>query len=180
MTKRRTWDRLPDETDAPWYAFLVFRDEVEHPRDLTQVSRLTHDVRPPNGYAYQTLQQWSSQFCWFSRARDFDEHLNAKRTRAAERAAEKQGARLARKQLEAGEGLLDVANAAVKKLRSDAKRGMLSAQQVARVARDGTHITRLVEGESTERVETKLDLSNLSDEELALWETLRNKAAGKP
>jgi hypothetical protein len=166
----KVWERFPNETEAPWAAFVAFR-EMTKPRNLNELAERL-------GYAPQTLHGWSHANAWSDRVAHYDAHLDRKRTKAAERANERAGERLARKQLEAAEAALDVANRSLKDLRKSPHPGDVNAHQAARLLRDGTFVSRLVLGEVTDRPEVKVDLSKLSDKELAEYDRLTRKASG--
>jgi hypothetical protein len=78
------WDRLPDETELAFRAFIVYRDmgmgrSIEKLRDL---------ILDPSGRPrYKTtryMQEWSRLNRWVERARAYDDHLDQIRLKAAD------------------------------------------------------------------------------------------------
>lgn len=175
----KPWERLDDETDAPWRVFEVFLT-MPAPRSLEGLGRLTVALGPPGGYAYDTLRTWSQDWLWFPRARAFDEHLARRARRAQERATESKAAKLARQQLRVWELALGLAKRKLEAMaKADPNGSTASVHEAIRAAKEATHAQRLILGEVTERVEAKADLSKLSLEELREARRLRDKAEGK-
>lgn len=175
----KPWERLDDETEAPWAAFEVFL-ATPAPRSLRNVSKKTQHLRPPDGYAVGTLEQWSSEWLWFERAKAWDDQLAKRARMAQERATESKAAKLARQQLEVWELALGLAKRKLKAMaKADPNGSTASVHEAIRAAKEATHAQRLILGEVTERVEAKADLSKLTLEELREAKRLRDKAEGK-
>lgn len=173
----KPWERLDDETDAPWRVFEVFL-AMPAPRSLEGLVPLTAHLHA-TGYAYETLKGWSHDWLWFPRARAFDEHLARRARRAQERATESVAAEMARRHARAAKRLLALAERGIASLEKRDKNGAtLTPADVERMVKTGIVLERLVRGDATERVETRVDLSKLTLEQL--WEQKKiNKLTGK-
>lgn len=168
----KIWDRFPNETEAPWLAFVAYQ-KMSQPRNISALAETL-------GYKAPTLHVWSSEFLWADRVEHYDRWLDQKRTRAAGRASEKAGERLARKAAAASEAAVELAMLGIKRVLHDMRDGQhtdATLTQFARLLRDGTQMGRLVLGDSTERIEHKHDLKKLTDEELDQLDALIGKAS---
>jgi hypothetical protein len=182
MAPKELWDRLDDETPAPWAAFQVFLHMSDRPRSLGKLVELRWEQAPAEGYAYHTLEHWSGQFEWFARAAEWDEHLERARRRGVTKVVEREGEKMAKDRIR----LLGKARTILEaKLDSMINGGKVDVHDMnphatIRLLREFNLLTRLEEGEATERVEEKsTDLSKLSDEQLAKLEELLAVARGQ-
>ena len=80
---RHTWDRQKHETQKAFAAFVVYRD--------LGPDRSQEKAAAELGKSRQLLNKWSVKWSWVTRARDYDDHLDALRQKAA--ADEIQGSR---------------------------------------------------------------------------------------
>ena len=174
MATREIWDRLDDETPAPWAAFQVFLHMPERPRELKAVASATQ-------HAVGTCEQWSSEFMWFDRAAAWDEHLERARRRGVTKAVEKAGESMAKDRMRLLGKARKILEAKLDQLINDGKVDVhaLNGHATIRLLREFNLLTRLEEGEATERVEEKgTDLSRLSDEQLGQLESILGVARG--
>lgn len=181
MATREIWDRLDDETPAPWAAFQKFLHMPDRPRLLADVRPLTTTPDMPDGYAMPTLETWSGDFMWFDRAAAWDEHLERARRRGVTKAVEKAGESMAKDRMRLLGKARKILEAKLDQLINEGKVDVhaLNGHATIRLLREFNLLTRLEEGEATERVEEKgLDLSKLSDEKLAALEALLAEARG--
>ncbi len=170
---RELWDRLDDETPAPWASFQVFLHLPERPRTLRAQSEL------PEGYAYGTLMQWSADFMWFDRAAAWDEHLEQARRRGIAKVTEREGEKMAKDRIRLLGKLRTVAEAKLDAVINGGNVDVhgISAQALIRMVREFNLLTRLEEGEATERVQ-HTDLSKHTDEQLTELEALLSNPRG--
>jgi len=77
--QRRSWERLPDETDAQWQAFRIYRDlglcrtVVKAYREYAEKRGLSKD-QPHTAY-----QKWTKQNNWKERAQEYDMYVDEQR-----------------------------------------------------------------------------------------------------
>jgi hypothetical protein len=74
-----TFERLPNESDEPWNAFVIYRDLGA--RTPGQAGRSLENVRLSLGKDesfLRNLKQWSVRFDWVRRARKYDDELERK------------------------------------------------------------------------------------------------------
>jgi hypothetical protein len=139
----------------------------DRPRSLKFVANATQ-------HAVGTCEQWSSEFEWFARAAEWDEHLERARRRGVTRVVEREGEKQAAARMRLLGKLRTVAEANLDSLINDGKVDVhaINAHVLVRMIREFNILTRLEEGEATERTETGRDLSQHSDEQLAEIERL--------
>lgn len=74
------WERLPNEGDKAWAAFLAYIDmpirDVANPDNSRTLSNLTRKLgyAAPAGKAASTIEDWSAKFNWVERSRAYDAH----------------------------------------------------------------------------------------------------------
>lgn len=81
-----TYERLANESDEPWQAFVMYRDMG--PRRPGHPGRSLENVRVSLGkpdHFISNLKQWSGRFQWVKRARKYDDELEKKHRKVAER-----------------------------------------------------------------------------------------------
>jgi hypothetical protein len=74
-----TWDRLPDETERAWAAFVLFRD-AGGIRTLRAVARELH-----RGHG-SCVDDWAKKYRWWERVAAYDRHLDQIAQREAAKA----------------------------------------------------------------------------------------------
>lgn len=84
MSEPRPWGRRKGETAK---AFAAFSEYLELGPDRS-IAKVARELGRPAGYA-RHLEAWSSKHDWVARAREFDEHLAAKRLEARQEAIER-------------------------------------------------------------------------------------------
>ena len=172
--KRKPWDRQDGETDAGFRAFVVYRD-MGAERSLRKAAEL-------HGCSQQALGRFSKRWAWVERSGQWDRKVDQHRTRAVLSEVERmhhRHTRLAmRLQDVAGMELERLERRLRKKLKKSAQDDsgdVTSANDISKTTVRAVNVERLARGEATERVETKIDLSALSVEELRELKRLRAK-----
>ena len=124
------WDRRADENARQYQAFCEYRD-MGVDRTLKDVNMA---IRSP----------WPKLYQWVQRVRAYDEWLEKK----ARKLAERQKKEMVERQAKLGQTMTDIAQTSLES-------GMILPETVAdvvRLAESGTKIERLARGESTENV----------------------------
>lgn len=126
------------------------------------------------------LGRWASQGYWYDRARAYDDDLARQRKSELDRVYQQSGADVAKQQLE----LVAIKNAIVgdqlDKLyrecidRPESTR--LKPVDIVRLRAEAFREERLVRGQPTDIIESEIDLSRLTDDELRAYEALVRKA----
>lgn len=170
------WEKQPEETDEEFEAFRAYRD-------MTAPRKLRFLVRPSNNifYPIALTRRWFHDGAWEIRVNAWTKHLDslilserveAQRVDAVE-IAEEHRALLAKSRA--------LAHAEIAKLLAraeiDGGLGLLKPAETIKLLEVTVKLDRLVNGESTENVQT--DYSNLSLEELRVLEELERKAKEK-
>jgi len=156
-----TWDRLPNERQKAYRAFVMYRDMLAD-RSLDKVRQKLG--RSPS--YKRVLEEWSAKHRWQERVKAYDEHLAEKRREAQERAIVEMAERQARE----GMTLQAVGMAWVDSLRGPDgkpdknKIAALTANEAARLVDLGHKIERVARGEPETISETKSKNVDLSDE----------------
>ncbi len=165
------WDYQAEhgEPKTPFQGFVCFREMTPRERSLQKVADMM-------GYAYATVCNWSAEYVWAQRAAAYDRHID----RIAQAARENDAKSRAELHLATSALMREVAHEALLKYASDIKAGLVkvSAQACARLVAEAVKIDRLTAGEVTERVGAEVDLSRLSDEDMAAADRIARKAAG--
>jgi hypothetical protein len=99
---RQPWEQLDGEGDKAYRAFILFRDSGI-PRSLPEVARAVSKSLP-------LMKRWSAKYRWAERARAWDQHHDAARTRASVKVAESDSERLARERLKRDDECLVIAS----------------------------------------------------------------------
>lgn len=73
------WDRLPNETERPWAAFVLFRDAGVG-RTIADVATAVHRGNRA------CVSEWAKKYSWWDRARAYDRHLDQVAQREAAKA----------------------------------------------------------------------------------------------
>lgn len=82
-----TFDRLPDEGDEPWQCFVLYRDmgsRIPGKPGGRSIENVRLSLGKPESYL-AILRQWSVKFHWVQRARKYDDELELKNRKQAER-----------------------------------------------------------------------------------------------
>lgn len=168
----KAWERRDNESAAAFAGFVQYRD-MGPERSLAKVGRLMGKQKP-------NLERWSAKFEWVKRAQAWDDMLDARRVKAAQRAIDQMKAR----HLKFADALQGISATELNKLVTKAqsqKDAVLSVDQLLRFLRDGTTMERLNRGEPGDISEVHaqgIDLSNLSMDELENLKALQEKARG--
>jgi hypothetical protein len=156
------WERQPEDTDASWAAFQVFRDLPPERRTLLGAWKAAAQARgrtvnPPDGHAPTNWRQWHVRHDWASRAAAWD---NEQDRRIREELI-RQRAGMARRQAQLGQLLQSKAAQAAQTLAT----AEVNAHGVAALADTGSKLERLALGEPTERTDAAVSLDAGAGEE---------------
>lgn len=172
--KRKPWDRQDGESSAAFESFIAYRD-LGLKRTLSQAAEVVGKTRGG-------LCKLSTEWGWVERCAAYDRKADQHRTRAHLSEIEKMHARhirlATRLQDVAGLELERLERRIRKKLKlraGDDKGDVTGANDISKTTVRAVGIERLARGEATERVETTVDLSALSVEELKELKRLRAK-----
>lgn len=175
----KPWERQPGEGPQAYRAFCAYRDSGAdgERRSLTKTAQ---NLTKPNGAKYSpgTLKQWSWKWNWQERIAAWDDEIE--RCTREELAngivrMRKAHAAIARKMLKKAESAL--------KQMDETK---MSSRDIATMVDVAAKLERISRGEATERTEGtqtiagelslhQLDLSGISDEELAALDEITGK-----
>ncbi len=156
-SKKRPWDRLPNETPAPWAAFEIYR-ELGPTRTLTAAAKIS-------GHARGTFSRHCSVYNWRARVRAWDEHVAATYDEEILDVARVK----AREQLALWDDLSSIAAAEasrrVELLDTDEVEDV-DLRELILLAEKVTSYQRLIVGEATERSEARhtIDVGKLTPE----------------
>lgn len=172
------WDQICDASGQPiesaehYQAFEYYR-ELGVSRTLAAVSRAV-------GRSYGAIYEWSRQWFWEDRVRDFDAAQKRARTEAYERARAQAAERWAQQQTL----IQDLAAEAVihelqglRKRQLTAPQGVTTPAELARLFKEINHQGDLMAGKPTEILTQEIDLDKLSSEERATLRTPEVRAA---
>ena len=70
-TARQPWERLPEEPDAAWHAFVLYRGMESGSRSQRAV-RAALRLEPPGAPPNARMRQWSVDWRWVERCRAYD------------------------------------------------------------------------------------------------------------
>lgn len=174
----RIWERLKNETDPAWEAFVLYRD--------MGVQRTRKAVGKHLGKHVQGLQLWASEFKWVERARAWDAEKDKVRLKGELSAIEDMRKRqvqlaLTMQQI-AGQELLKMAKAA----RDKGEQMTLDPDVVLKLVKEGTTLERLNRGEPSSivvndntTVTANIDYTKLTTEELRALREMKRKLESK-
>jgi hypothetical protein len=95
IEKKELWDRLENEPERAYQAFVSYLNLTSRQRTLLQAYR--HHVGNPDVMKpSDTFSGWARRFAWRERAAAYDDHLESMRREAHERVIEEEAKRQAR------------------------------------------------------------------------------------
>lgn len=165
------YERLPNESDPAWAAFVLYRDMEE---------RTGAAVAKTVGKSPQMVHRWSSKNLWVKRARAWDMERDRRMREAELRAVEKMRAR----HIDLAVSMQGIGVAQLKKLAEAAEKtpsATLRTPEILALLEEGTKLERLSRGEPgeiTQQAAAKKDLSALSTDELKMLKRVGEKARG--
>jgi hypothetical protein len=160
------WDRQPYDTDESWEVFQAFRDA--RPRRALIVFLKGRRVDPIK------VRDWMAAHYWAQRAALWDEHLDGVRQDTIRSLLEQRTEEISAEHMEITALGRSVVRREMEKLLSDVEAGAHSTLRpgdLIRLTEAIVKLDRLMRGESTEKVDTHIDLSGASSEELAAMES---------
>lgn len=173
--KLAPWDFQPGvDTPETWPVFAWYL-QLPAPRRLKAVALAF-------GLNVATVSNWAKRDLWVERALHWDKRMLQTRQAALESLYAQDGKTVAQAYLETVRCQKAVLDDQLDKLlaecvNSDTRR--LRPNDLVRLSVETLRAERLLRGQATEIVAEELDLSQLSDEELAAYEALTSKARRK-
>lgn len=169
------WDFQPGIDSGESFPIFSWYLQLSPPRRFKPVALAF-------GLSVQTVTNWAKRDLWIDRARAWDQHLIRMRHASTEEIYGQEGKEVAKAYLDtirAQKMILDdqVDKLAKECLERDSVR--LKPNEIVRLSVETLRAERLLRGQATEIVGEELDLSQLSDEELAAYEALTSKARRK-
>ena len=158
------WERLPAEPDAAWSLFSAY---LQSPS--ANVSRFALGAASA-GHATSTIQAYAMRWRWHARRAALEQHLARARAEGAADAARAQGEQMARM----AQAMLDAAELARTALTLRGGLEAMAPKDVLALEAKAIELSRLLRGEVTAR--TGLDLSGLTDEQIAALRAIAEKA----
>ena len=169
------WDFQPGiDTPASWPIFSWYL-QLTPPRRLKSVALAF-------ALSVQTVAKWAAHGLWVDRARAWDTHLQRMRNAAQEEIYGQEGKEVAKAYLETIRAQKAILDDQVDKLQRECLERdtvRLRPNEIVRLSVETLRAERLLRGQATEIVGEELDLSQLTDEELAAYEALTSKARRK-
>lgn len=172
MSGLAAWEFWPGVDDPDSWAAFIFYQTLPPPRKL-------HYVADCLGLQYGQVSRWAKDAHWQARVLEWDKHIAAIRLEETEELIREDQRTVTGKHLETTRKALAVADRELAKLVQESAKSAHStmpARDVLRLADLAIKTERLVRGQATEIQGQELDLSKLSDEELAAYEALLVKA----
>lgn len=164
------WLRFEAETEKEFEAFCQYRNQPI-PRSLARVYGTTKAVQV----------EWYHKHRWVDRCKAWDRHLDSIRLKEQEEIVKQTAREITGEHMRLLKDLRAVAAIEAEKFAAQALAGELPSVKVGeltKLAELVVKLDRLVRGESTDKVETAVDLSHLSTEELLDAEELLKKLGG--
>lgn len=146
------YDRLPEETDKAFQAFILYRDMGAQ---RTQ-EKVLEALGKTTGYLRQ-LQEWSGLYRWVERSAAYDAHIDTQARKVLEREAIKRRADMLKRHALLGKVLQQKSAAYLDKHGIDKSSDAISAAKI------GTEMERKAEG----LPEYMMEVVNADDSELA-------------
>jgi hypothetical protein len=169
------WDFQPGIDTADSWPIFAWYLQLAPPRRLKPVA-LQFQLSVP------TVSRWAAHGLWQERARAWDQHLTRMRHAAQEEIYGQEGKDVAKAYLDTIRAQKAVLDDQVDKLMQECIESptrRLRPNEIVRLSVETLRAERLLRGQATEIVGEELDLSQLTDEELAAYEALTSKARRK-
>lgn len=167
------WERQPGDTDESWHAFVAFRD-AKPPRRLLG--------RPGTGPTVQ-LSKWYREGGWRERAAAYDAYMDHVMLQEREDFLRQTAKDISVEHMQVLQTARSLVQRELDKFLKASQEseaiGMVSPGQLNAMMENMVKLDRLVRDQSTENVETGMDLSQLSVEELKALKELSLKARQK-
>ena len=162
------------DTDQSWPYFVAYRNITSGARTLARVRHEpSTDVKRPvlrgESPTIEKLSQWYLDQSWHDRVTAYDNHMDEVFQQEREALVRQGGARLAAEQmalLQTGKDAVEIELEKLLALAKDSEHAALKPGELVKLMETVLKYQRLVAGESTEIVEEKRDLSDMSDDEL--------------
>lgn len=183
---RPIWERGPLDTDQSWPYFVAYRNITSGARTLARIkNEPSNDVKRPvlrgESPTLEKLSQWYLDQSWHDRVQAYDTHMDSVFQEEREALARLGGRKLAAEQmalLQTGKDAVEIELEKLLALARDSEHAALKPGELVKLMETVLKYQRLVAGESTEVIEERSDLSDMSDEELAIrLSDLRSKKA---
>jgi hypothetical protein len=172
----RPWVRQPFDTDLSWALFQEYL-AMNPPRRLGDLAR-----RPGFPMSKSTLENLAWSDGWEVRAARWDSHLDQLRTRTVEQVVQEDARMRAQRQGRQRKKLARLGELAVDRLikilelNPDFGSGEVPLKDAIRAIGIGVRVERLALGDTTDKIETGPDLSNLSLDDLRKLREIQEKA----
>lgn len=119
--ERLEWERQPGETEAPWAAFVIFRD-LTSSRTIQRAAEITAETRRGTADSVRTqFTIWAKKYRWRERAEAYDIYLDRRRREARETEMEA----IDRRQMQEGQTLQ---TAGMRRIVGDARAGVIALE----------------------------------------------------
>jgi hypothetical protein len=179
----KPWEKQPFDYEtspdlpgvSPDITWALFQDFLAQkaPRSVKSLA-----ARGILSWTQLDLVAWSR--AWELRARHYDNYLDRLRQETIEREIQEDAKAVARRHLATSKKIMTLVNLEVDKLLDMSRQSGLPAlskpQDVVRFFREGVKTERLVLGEATDVVESRINLDNLTLDELRQLRALQQKA----
>lgn len=166
----RYWDYLPDfETSEQFYAFAYYRDLGPTQRTYAQVARAF-------SIGYATVVNWAKDKLWTDRVADYDRAQIAEREALVEAKAKEHNLAWAEQRAALLETAKTLTESSLEALLLRVKRGdrELKPNEIRLMLETLIKWQNLAHGDATEKVDVNHDMSNYSDEDIAILEKARS------
>ncbi len=171
------WERQPNESDKAFQAFAIYRDMGANGQ-----KRSIRAVAQKLKKSTTIIGRWSSNLNWVERANAWDDELD----RLTREELTKGIAEMRKRHAKIAQAMLAKALKGLQRIPEDE----MSSQDVAKIVDIASKLERLSRGEPTERTEGKqivageislsqIDLSKVTDEELAKLDAIAEKISAK-
>jgi len=171
----RIWEYIDGlETPDQYQAFEYYRDRDPRMRSLADTARGT-------GVGYAAILRWAHENFWEGRAQDYDTHRIEQRTLERTRAELVVDRNWAERRADILSNLEALALAGASQLLHDlqTRRTRLRPNELKQITDILLRFGNLANGDATEKVDTHVDMSDLSDEQLQALEFLRERRSSE-
>lgn len=169
------WARQPFDGDLEWALFQDYLGLKSRPRSLAVLSKGGSDL------GVRQLEAIADRCCWSLRAARWDTHLDTIRTQTIEEITQEDARAVAIRHGGIAKRALELADRELGKYLKASKEGdmlgLLRPLDLIRFIVLGVRTERLVMGEAIDRVESKVDLSKYSLDELRQLQELQAKVS---